>query len=282
MLADAKVHKRALARQADITTEKVLQLYRDTVAGYLSPEHMDLFVRAALPLVKAGMAAAHNVSASAYARSRRSEGVSGRIPFPRQRTPNDEQIVSSLKYLGFVAPRRRELDQPSFEIPLTDPQPEKTESHLGGGVGRRVVQQGMDSMLAAQRADQRALGWARVTQGDNRVCYFCSMLETRGPVYKVGSFAESDPRFKSNAFPPAVLSGELGAKAHDHCRCVLAPIFTRSSDIVANADDGYATWLKVQRQYADIARMLGWDMMRVWRLWWEGRIEEEIEKALGR
>lgn len=282
MLADSKVHKRALARQADITTEKVLQLYRDTAAGYLSPEHMELFVRAALPLVKAGMTAAHNVTASAYSRARRAEGARGRFPFPKQRTPNDDQIVSSLKYLGFVAPRRRELDLPSFEIPLTDPQPDTTESHLGGGVGRRVIQQGMDSMLAAQRADQRALGWARVTQGDNRVCYFCSMLETRGPVYKVGSFVESDPRFESNAFPPAVLSGELGAKAHDHCRCVLAPIFTRASDIVTNADEGYGTWLKVQRQYADIAKMLGWDMMRVWRLWWEGRIEEAIEKALGR
>lgn len=280
MLKDARIHKKAIARQADITADKVLELYRAIVAGFLSPEAMEAFVSEAIPLIVAGMSRAHAVSASAYARSRRNEGVKGSFTFPVQRTPNEEQISSSLKYLGFVAPRKRETGSVLFEIPLDDPSPEITERQLQGGVGRRIVQQGMNSMRLAVRADKTALGWARVTQGDTKVCYFCSMLESRGPVYKVDSWRESDRRFDLNAFPPAVLDGELAAKAHDHCRCVLAPVFTRESDIVDNAEKLYERWVEVQRMYAEIAQMLGWDMQHVWRLWWEGRIDEAVAKAI--
>ena len=281
MLSDARIHKKAVARQADITSARVLDLYRQLVAGYLSPEQMQLFLDAAVPVIKAGMGAAHSVTASAYARARRNEGVRDRFPFPQQRTPNEEQIGSSLKYLGFVAPRKRQAGEVLWEVPLTDDDPVLTERALGGGVGRRVVQQAMDSMLAAERADRRALGWARVTQGDDRVCYFCSMLESRGPVYKVRSWEDSDSRFESNTFPPAVLSGELGAKAHDHCRCVLAPVFSRKSDVITNANALYKTWLEVQKRYQKVAQQLGWDMQMVWRLWWEGRIDGAINRRLG-
>lgn len=281
MLADANIHKSAVARQADITVDRVLDLYTSIVAGFLSAEHMQLFLEAAVPVIRAGMGAAHSVSSSAYARTRRNEGERGRFQFPRQRTPNDEQIASSLKYLGFVAPRKRQQEgEVTWEVPLTDDDPVLTERALGGGVGRRIVQQAMDSMVAAQRADERALGWARVTQGDSRVCYFCSMLESRGAVYKAQSWLDSDSRFRDNLMPPEVLSGELGAKTHDHCRCVLTPIFTRDSDVIENADKLYSTWLEVQRRYARVASQLGWDMKQVWRLWWEGRIDDAIVRKM--
>lgn len=45
-----------------------------------------------------------------------------------------------------------------------------------------------------------------------------------------------------------------------------------------NADNLYKTWLEVQREYAAIARMLNWDMIKVWRLWWEGRIDDAITR----
>lgn len=238
-------------------------------------------MRSCVRFFELGHHAVNSVSSSAYARTRRNEGVSGRFQFPRQRTPNDEQIASSLKYLGFVAPRKRQQGgDVLWEVPLTDDDPALTERALGGGVGRRVVQQAMDSMVAAQRADARALGWARVTQGDSRVCYFCSMLESRGHVYKSQSWVDSDRRFVDNLMPPEVLSGELGAKAHDHCRCVLTPVFTRDSDVVKNADKLYSTWLDVQRRYEKVAAQLGWDMKQVWRLWWEGRIDDAIVRRM--
>lgn len=279
MLSHARIHKQAITTQAETTADRVVGLYQDIVGGYLSSGNMYAFVEAAIPIIRAGMNNSHRITSSAYGRARRGEGVRDRFDFPAQRTVNDEQIASSLKYLGFVAPRRRQLDDgPSFEIPLEDLTPELTESHLEGGVGRRVVQQSMDSIARAARADQRAIGWARVTMNDDNVCYFCSMLESRGIVYRKESFEGTDRRFRDNMYPPAVLDGELSSKAHDWCRCVLTPVFSSSSDVQENADKLYSTWLEVQRQYADVARIFGWDMIKVWRLWWEGRIDDAIAR----
>lgn len=279
MLRHAQVHKQAIVTQAETTSDKVLALYREIVGGFLSTVNMYDFVEAAVPVIKAGMGNAHTISGGAYGRARKGEGVRDSFRFPARRTPNDEQIESSLKFLGFVEPRRRINEgEASFEIPMEDLHRERTESRLEGGVGRRVVQESMDAMARAVRADQRAIGWARVTMSDDNVCYFCSMLESRGIVYRLRSFEDSDRRFDDNMFPPAVLDGELSAKAHDHCRCVLTPVFKRSSDVQENADNLYKTWLEVQREYAAIARMLNWDMIKVWRLWWEGRIDDAITR----
>src|SRR5699024_12329805 len=115
-------------------------------------------------------------------------------------------------------------------------------AHAGRGWARAVAE-----------ADRAALGWARVAQGAD-ACYFRSMLEARGAVYESNSFEFVAARFEENKMPPAVLSGELVAKTHDHCRCVLVPMFTRQSEVQKNADGIYATWKTVQRDYAWLRR----------------------------
>lgn len=282
MLAHAQIHKQAVVNQAESTSDAVIDLYQSIVGGFLSSANMYAFIDAAIPIIKAGMGNAHTISGGAYRRARTGEGVRDTFTFPGRRSVADEQIASSLKYLGFVAPRRRQNDgEVAFEIPMEDLDPGLTESTLEGGVGRRVVQESMDAIARAARADDRAIGWARVTMNDGNVCYFCSMLESRGVVYSKASFESSDPRFRGNSYPPAVLDGELAAKAHDHCRCVLTPVFSQGSDVIENADRLYSTWLEVQKQYAAVARMLGWDMIKVWRLWWEDRIDDEISRRMG-
>src|SRR5699024_11002675 len=148
---------------------------------------------------------------------------------------------------GFVEPARR--DSAVLDLPFVNSEPDKAYDAVDGAAARRVVQSGMDIARAAAEAAKSAVGWARATPGVDD-CDVCSMLESRGMVYDVDSFEVVASRFIENALPPTVLSGELTAKTHDHCRCVLVPVFSRASDIQKNADGIYATWKTVQRDYA--------------------------------
>ena len=88
-----------------------------------------------------------------------------------------------------------------------------------GTAERIVLDGGRETLHDTVRADPKALGWFRVTDGDP--CYFCAMLASRGPVYKRDSFDRSDPRFV----------GTGDAKVHNHCGCTLAPVFSRTQQL---------------------------------------------------
>src|SRR5699024_7108074 len=202
----------------------------------------------------------------------------GSVKIPAGAAFNAEQAESSLRFVGFVEPARR--DSAVLDLPFVNSEPDKTYDAVDGAAARRVVQSGMDMARAAAEADKSAIGWARVTQGVD-ACSLCSMLESRGMVYDVDSFEVVDSRFIENSLPPTVLSGELTAKTHDHCRCVLVPVFSRTSDIQKNADGIYATWKTVQRDYAWLRRSAGVDMIQIWRWYWEGSLASVAEKWAG-
>lgn len=275
-LAAARAAKVSMEHTADQTADRVSALYTSIVGDFLTPDAISAFIAAALPIVKAGASAGASLASSSHRQARRAAGVTGQARVPKAPKFNSEQAESSLRYLGLVRPAKAEgvtdLDQ---GILLTAPA--KVAEEVGAGAARRVVQSGMDQARAAAVADRRAIGWARVTQGAD-ACYFCSMLETRGTVYSVESFEHSDRQFKENRMPPEVLSGELAAKVHDHCRCVITPIYSRTSEVQKNADQMYQTWLKVQRQYAWLARRAGVGMIEIWRWYWEGSIENRAAK----
>lgn len=71
-----------------------------------------------------------------------------------------------------------------------------------GAVTRTVLEAGRETIRATVAGDPRAAGWERVTGG--RSCDFCSMLASRGGVYK-----DSTADFA----------------AHDHCGCTAQPVF---------------------------------------------------------
>lgn len=71
-----------------------------------------------------------------------------------------------------------------------------------GAVTRFVLEGGRDTIRQTVAADPRAAGWQRVTSG--RACGFCSMLASRGGVYK-----ETTVDFH----------------AHDHCGCTAQPVY---------------------------------------------------------
>lgn len=89
---------------------------------------------------------------------------------------------------------------------------------LSGSVGRHVLNGGRDTIIETVRRDPRAVGWARVTDGDP--CYFCAMLASRGPVYKQDT---------------------VGFQAHDHCSCATQPVY-RDDDWPGRAREYSRLW----------------------------------------
>lgn len=269
-LAAARVVKGSIERAADRTGAQVAALFRKHVGDTVSPESIADFVAAALPVVRSGGNSAGSLVNSAHRRARRVAGVTGSAPRLTPPEFNAEKVETSLRFIGMVQPAREA--GALIEVPFRPSDVEKVYDDIEATAARQVVQMGMDAATSAARKDPRALGWARVTQGAG-ACYFCSMLESRGIVYTSESFRYSDPRFETNAFPPEVMSGELTAKVHDHCRCILVPVFNRSSDIISNADAIYSVWKRVQKDYGWVRRRFGLDMIQLWRLYWEGGTE---------
>lgn len=72
------------------------------------------------------------------------------------------------------------------------------------GIARRQVLSGGRMMIdATTKADTRAIGWRRVSDGNP--CSFCAMLCSRGPVYASKERAET--------------VGGSGLQYHGHCGC---------------------------------------------------------------
>lgn len=78
------------------------------------------------------------------------------------------------------------------------------QSHIAGGVSKRIANGARDVVMGTSIADPAAKGWMRVGTGE---CNFCAMLIARGAVY---SEATVD-------FAP-----------HDRCYCGAAPAFNPS------------------------------------------------------
>lgn len=134
------------------------------------------------------------------------------------------------------------------------------------GAARRIVGDGgRDTLLTVVRHDRLALGWVRVTDGDP--CAFCAMLASRGPVYKTGSFAESDPRFV----------GPGPVKVHDHCGCTVAPVFSREDALPGRSREFQRLWNDhIQGKY-DFESRPGRqsDAERAWRRVYEAQRKAE-------
>jgi hypothetical protein len=82
--------------------------------------------------------------------------------------------------------------------------------------------------------DPKALGFARFTDGNP--CHFCALLASRGAVYGKHSFAASDAGFTSPKEAPDVPSDFVRvSKVHNHCRCTLRPVYSKSHAFDAEA-----------------------------------------------
>lgn len=78
-----------------------------------------------------------------------------------------------------------------------------------GIMRKQILAGGRDTVANSGRADQRAIGYRRVTDGDP--CTFCAMLASRGPAY--GSKAVVRAR------------GSDGMRYHSHCGCTAEIVY---------------------------------------------------------
>lgn len=139
---------------------------------------------------------------------------------------------------------------------------EKASGQAQGSAVRTGLRAGRQLIRLAPEQDQLALGWYRTTAGDDRVCFFCAALASRGAVYRGDSFNESDPRF----------SGPGEVKVHDLCRCGFAALFTSGADLPDS--------VIAQRDAWDLSTgpFSGHDKLTAFRRYWSAlqRGEDEI------
>lgn len=110
-----------------------------------------------------------------------------------------------------------------------------------GVVSNLSLAPGRETILQAVKDDKKALGWARVTDG--HPCAFCSMLASRGPVYKTAASA--------------------GFQAHDHEMCTPVPFFSQDDATLLYSQQLYTDWQHVT------AGKGGNNALRAWRKWWD-------------
>lgn len=167
------------------------------------------FEQALLTLIQARYGNSSGLAARYYQMFRAAEGIDGTAVAVLADPLPDEQIITSIRVTGLYEARRQ------LGIGAANAG-RNTLTSLLGSTGRLVSNGGRDTLERSTNEDAKALGYARVTSG--RACSFCSMLASRGPVYKttVRGLGPSLPGLRTKE----------GKKYHDHCSCTSEPVFS--------------------------------------------------------
>lgn len=237
----------ALALRASL-----LPLLRVGLRPRPSPREWAALVEAAYPAVYRARMDYWRLAERAYREERqRVTGDGGPIEFPRRNYP-PEALEKALRER--VKPRLDALDEDD-DVPqvLIDEAVEVADRH-GKDAGRQ-------GEIDAARHDRRALGYARRLTGAYN-CAFCTMLASRGPVYRSADAAlvRHEGRGRN-----AVATGE---PFHNNCDCEVVPVFKR--------DD----W-EGRDQYLELSRL--WDehahsSLKDWRRYLDQRRREDQQE----
>jgi hypothetical protein len=106
-----------------------------------------------------------------------------------------------------------------------------------GSAGRHALNGGRQALASAGEEDRRVVAYARVTAA--KPCWFCTMLSSRGFVYR--SKAAAGAR-RNRAF-----QGDGLYKFHDFCACTVEPVFREDSPKTAHALAHEALWARATR-----------------------------------
>jgi hypothetical protein len=258
----AAQHRAGQARLADALARLVLGRWRLRVRG--PGAGTDQFLEEALRDIR-------TVSSTSVASARTYYGTARSLEIPRARpvaleAPDlvDEQVIA-----GIVAEAFQSLSD-ALEAGQTLAEALGTSGELAQGVAvRNAMRPSREMLYDAHRQDSRAIGWIWETAGDDRVCYRCSMQQSRGAVFKRDSF---DVRDNAN--------GTLKVWFHSHCRCHLRNVFTEDpalSDVAARL---YEQWSLATAPFTAPASgsLSGNESVNAWRRYWEAlrRGENEV------
>lgn len=146
-----------------------------------------------------------------------------------------------------------------------------TSERLAEGVAvRSAFRPGREMLYDARRQDSRAIGWIWETAGDDRVCYRCSMQQSRGAVFDRDSFSD----VRNNA------DGTMKVWFHNLCRCHIRNVFTEDPALSDNAVRLYEQWSIATAPFTapSDGSLTGNESVNAWRRYWEAlrRGENEI------
>lgn len=154
------------------------------------------------------------------------------FPTPVLADPDPRQLVTSLAVTGPV--RVKYLTERGVEPELAG---RIALRDVSGAAGRHVLDAGRETVDDLAWADDHAVGWARVTDGDP--CAFCAMLSGRGFVYISRATAERTTIRSKKRGP--------GREYHDGCGCVTEPAFTRGAPLPGRGAEFAKLWNEVAR-----------------------------------
>jgi hypothetical protein len=181
------------------------------------------WLRAAMPIVQANRHTSAALAAAYYDQLRAARADDPTVPYtPYLDTIADSRAVTtSLLVTGPYSLKRAARNGVLL--------PQASDNAMAGSAGaaaRHVTEGGRGTIDKTTARDRAALGWARV--GSGFPCGFCSMLISRGPVYKTRESAE----FSAD-----------GQHYHDHCHCEPEPVFNRDDwDGRAQYEHYHALW----------------------------------------
>ena len=168
--------------------------------------------------------------------------------------PNIEQLRVSLLVTGPGVYRRKLTEGATEQQALR-----AAQSAVMGAATRHILDGSRSLTNQAVRADKKARGWIRVTDGDP--CAFCAMLATRGfaVLRKETGAGLYTSEETAGARANTRFIGDGSFKFHDHCGCTVMPVFGDNFELPANAE-------KWDKLYHDsTASYTGEDKLKAWR-----------------
>jgi hypothetical protein len=150
----------------------------------------------------------------------------------------DEQIVRTLLATGpgVIADGPR--------LGKSQPQAERDAlAQTLAASGQLVLDGGHDVVERHVEADDAAVGWMRVTDGDP--CSFCAMLASRGAVYSTREAAGgTDARLDADKVQPGVDPLSFASEQwHNGCGCAVVPVFTRRPVLPPSSVQAERLWI---------------------------------------
>lgn len=250
-MAEGDVQSAADLRTAQLAiTAAMVREILELVAAILGPGGMEtgwpVLRRSLLNLIRSRRGDSADRAGASYMAMRAAANVTAPFEPSPPRNLDEVRVIKALDSAG-PAVMRRALNAGATPAQAR----ERMATALTGTASRLALEAGRDVIEASVLDDDEALGWARVGDGDP--CSWCSMLLSRGAVYK-SAVTAGDSRFG-------------GEKYHDHCGCQAVPVFDPETPLLDRADELYADWKRITAGHS------GKDAVNVWRRWWEGREE---------
>ncbi|MFB7188401.1 hypothetical protein ACFCZT_24530 [Streptomyces sp. NPDC056230] len=182
--------------------------------------------------------------------------IDGNDRWPDEDTESaDRRATVSLMVNGPVRVRRNadafrgRLDDPDFLDELARITDDAGHSAAGAG-DREALMGGRDLIHGLADADSRVIGWARVPDADP--CWLCSMLASRGAVYRTQGTASNRGTGRRR------VDAEDPEQYHTNCQCVPIPIYSRTDWIPPESKAFQADWLRVTKGLGGAEARAAW------------------------